>query len=44
MEPEYKRLCGKSVPEKEEEEKAGEPDEACVMMELAKMLKKMAEG
>lgn len=44
MEPEYKRLCGESVPEKEEEEKEGEPDEACVMKELAKVLKKMAEG
>lgn len=41
MDPEYKRLCGKSVPEKEEEEKAGEPDEACAMKELAKLLMKM---
>lgn len=41
---EYKRLFEKSVPEKEEEEKADEPDEACVMKELAKVLKKLAEG
>lgn len=43
MDPEYKKLCGGTETEKEEEGKADEPDEACVMQEWAKVLEELAE-